>query len=38
MPSAVAGRGLEIVSLALDGLPRPHPFAMERGAAALEVK
>lgn len=29
--------GMEIVSLALTGLPRPHPFAMERGADAMEV-
>lgn len=28
---------VEIVTLALTGLPRPHPFAMERGADALEV-
>lgn len=29
---------MEIASLALTGLPRPHPFAMERGAEALEVR
>lgn len=29
--------GMEIVSLALTGLPRPHPFAMELGADAMEV-
>lgn len=31
-------KGMEIASLALTGLPRPHPFAMERGAEALEVR
>ncbi|CAM9977297.1 unnamed protein product, partial [Hapterophycus canaliculatus] len=30
--------GMEIVSLPLTGLPRPHPFAMERGADAMEVR
>ncbi|CAM9846001.1 unnamed protein product [Pylaiella littoralis] len=29
--------GMEIVSLALTRLPRPHPFAMERGADATEA-
>lgn len=28
---------MEIVSLPLAGLPRPHPFAMERGVDAMEV-
>lgn len=28
---------MEIVSLALTGLPRPHPFAMGRGEDAMEV-
>ncbi|CAB1118177.1 unnamed protein product [Ectocarpus sp. CCAP 1310/34] len=29
--------GMEIVSLPLTGLPRPHPFAMERGVDAMEA-
>ena len=28
---------VEIATLALTGIPRPHPFAMERGTDALEV-
>lgn len=33
-----ADNGMEIVSLPLTGLPRPHPFAMKRGADAVEVR